>query len=176
MKNLNYRQINPAEIKDNLIRLIASDWMLVTAGTREKFNTMTANWGGMGYLWNKNVAFVFVRPERYTYGFIESTEGFTLTFFDENYRDALNLCGTKSGRDCDKMAEAGLTPLFTGSGLPAFAEARIVVECRKLYSAQLTREAFLDDGPLKTHYNTKDGLHRLYIAEIERVWLRKSES
>ena len=81
MKDLNYRQIDPTEIKDNLIRLIASDWMLVTAGTPEKFNTMTANWGGTGYLWNKNIAFVFVRPERYTYGFMESTEGFSRIFF-----------------------------------------------------------------------------------------------
>lgn len=172
MKDLNYRQIDPTEIKDNLIRLLASDWMLVTAGTPEKFNTMTANWGGTGYLWNKNIAFVFVRPERYTYGFMESTEGFTLTFFDEKYRDALNLCGAKSGRDCNKVAEAGLTPLFTTSGLPAFAEARIVMECRKLYASQLTREAFLDGEPLKTHYSTKGGLHRMYIAEITKCLIR----
>jgi len=174
MKHLGYKQIDPAEISDNLIRLIASDWMLVTAGTPEKFNTMTANWGGMGYLWNKNVVFVFVRPERYTYGFIENTEGFTLTFFDEKYRDALNLCGVKSGRDCDKVAETGLTPFFTQSGYPAFAEARIVLECRKLYANQLTRDAFIDNEPLKSHYSTKGGMHKMYIAEIEKVWVRKS--
>ena len=164
------KEVKASDLTDNLIRLIASDWMLVTAGTREKFNTMTASWGGMGHLWNRNVAFVFVRRERYTYDFIESAEGFTLTFFDENYRDALNLCGTKSGRDCDKVAEAGLTPFFTGSGLPAFAEARIIIECRKLYSAQLTREAFIDSEPLNKHYSAEDKLHKMYIAEIVRVW------
>ncbi|MCK7537157.1 MAG: hypothetical protein MZV63_42425 [Marinilabiliales bacterium] len=73
MKHLGYTQIDPAEITDNLIGLIASDWMLVTAGSSDKFNTMTANWGGAGYLWNKPVVFVFVRPERYTYEFIENT-------------------------------------------------------------------------------------------------------
>jgi flavin reductase (DIM6/NTAB) family NADH-FMN oxidoreductase RutF len=172
MKNLNYTQIDPAEIKDNLIRLIASEWMLVTAGTREKFNTMTANWGGMGYLWNKNVVFVFVRPERYTYGFIESTEGFTLTFFDEKYRDALNLCGAKSGRDCDKVAETGLTPFFTARDYPAFSEARLVLECRKLYADQLTRDAFIDSEPLRTHYSTKGGMHKLYVAEIVGAWIK----
>ena len=172
MKNMGYSQVGPAEIKENLIRLIAADWMLVTAGTPEKFNTMTANWGGTGYLWNKNVVFVFVRPERYTYGFIESTEGFTLTFFDEKYRDALNLCGAKSGRDCDKVKETGLTPHFTALGYPAFTEARLVMECRKLYADQLTREAFIDSEPLKTHYSTKGGMHKLYVAEIERVWVR----
>lgn len=172
MKNLGYIQIVPAEIKDNLIRLIASDWMLVTAGTREKFNTMTANWGGTGYLWNKNVVFVFIRPERYTYEFIESTEGFTLTFFDEKYRDALNLCGAKSGRDCNKVAETGLTPHFTELGFPAFTEARLVLECRKLYADQLTKEAFLDSNPLRIHYTTKGGMHKLYIAEIVGAWTK----
>ena len=172
MKNLNFKQIAPAEINDNLIRLIASDWMLVTAGTPEKFNTMTANWGGTGYLWNKNVVFAFVRPERYTYGFIEDTGGFTLTFFDEKYRDELNLCGTMSGRDCDKVAETGLTPHFTDMGYPAFTEARLVMECRKLYADQLTRDAFIDSEPLKTHYSTKGGLHKMYIAEIVKAWVR----
>jgi flavin reductase (DIM6/NTAB) family NADH-FMN oxidoreductase RutF len=126
----------------------------------------------MGYLWNKNVVFVFVRPERYTYGFIESTEGFTLTFFDEEFRDALNLCGARSGRDCDKVAETGLTPFFTDQGYPAFSEARLVLECRKLYADQLTRETFIDSEPLRTHYNTRGGLHKMYIAEIEKVWTR----
>jgi flavin reductase (DIM6/NTAB) family NADH-FMN oxidoreductase RutF len=172
MKQLNYKQIDPAKISDNLIGLIASDWMLVTAGTREKFNTMTANWGGTGYLWRRPVVFVFVRPERYTYEFIENTDGFTLTFFEEKYRDALNLCGAKSGRDIDKVAETGLTPHFTELGYPAFTEARLVMECRKLYANQLTREAFLYSEPLETHYSTKGGLHKLYIAEIEKVWTR----
>lgn len=174
MKTLNFTLTDPAKLKGNLIKLIASDWMLVTAGTPEKFNTMTANWGGMGYLWNKNVVFVFVRPERYTYEFMEKTDGFTLTFFDEKYRDALNLCGVKSGRNCNKVAEAGLTPYFTESGYPAFAEASLVLECRKLYATQLERDNFLAGEPLNTHYRTKGGLHKLYIAEIESAWIRSA--
>jgi flavin reductase (DIM6/NTAB) family NADH-FMN oxidoreductase RutF len=174
MKTIDYKEVKPSTLKDNLIKLIASDWMLVTAGTREKFNTMTANWGGMGYLWNKNVVFVFIRPERYTYEFIENNEGFTLTFFEEKYRDALNLCGVKSGRNCDKVAETGLTPWFTGSGYPAFAEARTILECRKLYATQLTRDAFLDREPLDSHYRTKGGLHKIYIAEILTCLVRQS--
>lgn len=173
MKHRDFLEVKPSALKDNLIRLIASDWMLVTAGTPEKFNTMTANWGGTGYLWNKNVVFVFVRPERYTYGFIESTVGFTLTFFDEKYRDALNVCGTKSGRDCDKVAETGLTPHFTELGFPAFTEAKLVLECKKMYADQLTKDAFLDSEPLRIHYNTKGGMHKIYIAEIVKAWVRK---
>lgn len=172
MDKPNFTLTDPGKLNDNLIRLIASDWMLVTAGTREKFNTMTANWGGMGYLWNKNVVFIFVRPERYTYEFIESSDGFTLTFFDDRYRDALNLCGIKSGRNCDKVAETGLTPFFTGSGYPAFAEARIVIECRKLYADNLRQEAFIDSVPMKNHYGNNTGMHKLYIAEITGVWIK----
>lgn len=172
MKNLGYKSINPSEINDNLIKLISDDWMLITAGNKDKFNTMTANWGGTGYLWRKQVVFVFVRPERYTFRFMEDSDGFTLSFYDEKYRDALNICGTKSGRDCDKVREAGLTPFFTENGYPAFSEARLMLECRKLYASQLTRDAFLDDEPLRTHYSTKGGLHKLYIAEIVKAWIR----
>jgi flavin reductase (DIM6/NTAB) family NADH-FMN oxidoreductase RutF len=172
MRNAEFRQADPMEIKGNLIRLIASDWMLVTAGSSERFNTMTANWGGTGHLWNKPVVFVFVRPERYTYQFMESSGGFTLSFFDEEYRNALKLCGTKSGRNCDKVAEAGLTPYFTLAGYPAFREARLILECRKLYASHLTSDAFLDTDLLKRHYSTKGGLHRVYIAEIVAAWIR----
>lgn len=172
MKPLNYTKIQPTSIDGNLIKKIESDWMLVTAGDRHKFNTMTANWGGVGYLWNKHVVFVFVRPERYTYQFIEDSAGFTLCFFDDTYRGALNLCGAKSGRDCDKVAEAGLTPHFTELGFPAFSEARLVLECRKLYADRLSQGSFLDDEPLKIHYSTRGGIHKMYIAEIVRVWVK----
>lgn len=85
--------------------------MLVTAGNAEKFNMMTASWGGLGFLWNRPVAFVFIRPQRYTFDFVERNEGFTLSFFGEEYRKVLQLCGTKSGREIDKVAETKLTPL-----------------------------------------------------------------
>lgn len=173
MENVGYKQIKPSKVEGNLIDLIASDWMLVTAGNSPKFNTMTASWGGVGHLWNKAVAFVFVRPERYTFQFMESSEGFTLSFYDEAYRDALNICGTKSGRDCDKVAEAGLTAHFTESGYPVFTEARLIMECRKLFATMLEKEDFIDTGLLKAHYTIKGGLHKLYIAEIKKVWLKK---
>ena len=172
MKKPGHKSINPSEITDNLIKLISDDWMLITAGKKEKFNTMTANWGGTGYLWRKPVVFVFVRPERYTFGFVENSDGFTLSFYDEKYRDVLNLCGTKSGRDCDKVSEAGLTSFFTDNGYPAFTEARLILECRKLYASQLNRDAFIDNEPLQAHYSTKGGLHKLYIAEIVKAWIR----
>jgi flavin reductase (DIM6/NTAB) family NADH-FMN oxidoreductase RutF len=87
-----FRTISPGEMEDNVFKTIGSDWMLVTAGSRESFNTMTAAWGGMGFLWNKNVCFIFIRPQRYTYSFIEKAETFTLSFFDEEYRKIRQRC------------------------------------------------------------------------------------
>lgn len=172
MKTPEYKLIKPDEIEGNLIKIIEKDWMLVTAGDEEAINTMTANWGGVGYLWNKPVVFVFIRPERYTYGFVEKNEGFTLTFFNESFRNALNLCGTKSGRDCNKIADAGLTPFFTEAGYPAFKEASLIIECRKLYADMLSKEAFIDSEPLEMHYKTKGNIHKMYIAQIEKVWVK----
>ncbi|MCD8186883.1 MAG: flavin reductase, partial [Rikenellaceae bacterium] len=74
------------------------------------FNTMTASWGAMGFLWNKPVAFVFVRPERYTFEFMEEYSAFTLSFMGKDQRHALKVCGSQSGRDSDKIADAGLKP------------------------------------------------------------------
>ena len=108
MKKTNYEILG----KEDALNLIGKQWMLVTAGTSEKFNTMTASWGGLGWLWNKPVAFVFIRPERYTHGFIEASDCMTLSFYGEEYREALKICGTKSGRDTDKVAATGLTPIM----------------------------------------------------------------
>jgi flavin reductase (DIM6/NTAB) family NADH-FMN oxidoreductase RutF len=172
MKELGFKLIKSEDIDGNLIKMIEKEWMLVTAGNEAAINTMTANWGGVGYLWNKPVVFVFIRPERYTYGFVEENSGFTLTFFDESFRKALNLCGTKSGRDCNKIAEAGLTPYFTEAGNPAFEEASLIIECRKLYAETLSKDAFIDSEPLEMHYRTKGNIHKMYIAEIEKVWVK----
>lgn len=164
------KHIKPEEITDNVIKLIGKDWMLVTAGRPGDYNTMTASWGGAGFLWNKPVVLVFVRPERHTYGFMEREDVFTLSFFDEKYRKALSLCGTKSGRDTDKAAETGLTPVETSNGSIAFSQARLVLECRKLYVSDLKSEKFLDKTILEKCYDSAHGgLHRVYVAEITGV-------
>lgn len=161
-----FRQIQPTDIPDNIFKLIADDWMLVTAGTPEHFNTMTANWGGMGELWFRKVCFCFVRPSRYTYEFMENSDVFTLTFFGKEYRKALSICGSKSGRDTDKMAETGLTPIAGDTeGTTAFDEARIIVECRKIYFQDIDPKNFLSDSIAENYPGLTD-LHRMYIGEI----------
>lgn len=165
-------KIEPKDINENVIRLIGDEWMLVTAGDREKFNMMTASWGSMGFLWNKPVVMVFVRPQRYTFEFTEKRDTFTLSFFDERYRRALNVCGSVSGRDTDKVKESGLTPYFTEAGNPAFEEASLVLECRKLYADFLKEEAFTERKIVDVQYGQKD-FHKMYVAEIINAWVRK---
>ena len=151
-------------------RLIGKDWMLITAGTPEKFNCMTASWGGIGYLWNKPVAFVFVRPNRYTREFIDRETGLTLTIMPEQYRQDLVYCGRNSGRDVDKMASTALEPVATESGLVTYRDARYVLECRKMFRAPLHREDFLDWSEVfPTMYADDNPLHLLYICEITHV-------
>ena len=167
-----FAEIKPEQITDNTFKLIGKDWMLITAGSPESYNTMTASWGGLGVLWNKDVCFCFVRPSRYTYDFMEKADSFTLSFFDEQYREALKLCGTKSGRDIDKAAATGLTPISgITAGTTCFSEASIVVECRKIYFQDLIPENFLDPS-IEDSYNGSD-YHRMYIGEIAKIRIKK---
>lgn len=163
------KEIRPEEVKDNPFTLIGKDGMLVTAGEPASFNTMTASWGGLGVLWGKNVCFSVIRPVRYTYTFIERSDAYTLCFFEERYKDALTLCGTKSGRDTDKVAATGLTPALD-DGPIYFREARLVFQCRKLYFQDLIPANFKDRA-LETFYPQKD-YHRLYVGEITRCLAR----
>jgi flavin reductase (DIM6/NTAB) family NADH-FMN oxidoreductase RutF len=138
--------------------------MLITAGSRESFNTMTASWGGMGVIWNKKVCFCVVRPTRHTRLFTDSSSYFTLSFFEEQYREVLNYCGTHSGRDVNKIKETRLTPLF-GDDTIYFAEARLVFQCKKMYYQDIDPGNFLDPTIDKRNYPLKD-YHRLYVGEI----------
>lgn len=158
------KKIDIYSINDNTFKLIADDWFLLSAGGIDKFNMMTASWGGFGELWHKKVCFTFVRPQRFTYQFMEENDSFTLNFFDENYRDALNFCGIESGRKVDKAKKTRLTPVVGESGAVYFEEARLVIECRKLYYHDLKPDNFLVDA-IKKEY-PKEDYHRMYIGEI----------
>ena len=166
---MKFIEISPEAITDNTFKLIGKDWMLVTAGTETFFNTMTAAWGGLGVLWDKKICFCVIRPTRYTYTFMEKSEDFTLSFFEERYRDVLSYCGTKSGKDVNKVAQTGLTPVFD-AGAIFFSEARLVMVCRKIYTQDMVPGNFLDSG-MNKFYPGKD-YHRMYVGEI-RQCLRK---
>lgn len=159
-----FKTIKPTAVGDNVFKLIDKDWMLITAGSIKSWNTMTASWGGLGVLWNKPVAFAFVRPTRHTYGFMERAGRFTLSFFPERYRKALAFCGTHSGRDTDKAAATGLAPLAVAPGAVSFKQARLVLVCRKLYTTDIDPARFVD--PKIDRLYPKKDYHRLYVGEI----------
>lgn len=161
------RNIDPKQIAQNPFSMIGDQWMLITAGSGEKCNTMTASWGGVGVLWQAPVATCYVRPQRYTKQFLDAEEYFTLTFFGEEYRDALKLCGTKSGRDVDKVKECGFTVKTAACGAPYFEEAELVIVCRKRYVQDFDPAAIPDDVKEK-QYPNKD-YHTMYIGEILEV-------
>ena len=163
---INFAKTDLHRIDENVFKLIGSDWMLLTAGMGKSFNMMTASWGGMGVLWNKPVTYIFVRPTRYTYEFIEKNKTYSLSFFDEKYRKALNLCGTKSGRDIDKVKESGLTPVVSENGIVHFKEAKLVLECTKLYYQDIDPAHFLDPAINKLYDND---YHRMYIGQIIKI-------
>ena len=165
-----FEEIKPAALAENAIKLIGYDWMLITAGEEQRYNTMTASWGSMGMLWNKPVMFIFIRPQRYTYEFVELEEKFTCSFFDEKYRSKLNFCGTYSGRDCNKVEEVNLTPMFSGDYI-SFEEARIIMECRKIYYQDINPDCFVLPG-IQKHYPDND-YHRMYIGEIISLKVKK---
>lgn len=164
------KRIEIKDLTENFFETISKEWMLITAGTPEHFNPMTASWGGIGFLWNKPVAFVFIRPERYTYEFAEKNEYLTLSFLGDENRQIHNICGSKSGRDTDKVQETGLKPLPTPEGNITFEQSRLTLECRKLYSRMLEPESFIDKQPLEKWYSENNGMHKMYIVEIVNVW------
>ena len=157
-------------VEMNPFTKIGKEWMLITAGDEKKANTMTASWGGVGVLWGKNVAFIFVRDSRYTKEFIDANEFFSITFLSGQYRDALNYCGSHSGRDEDKFAAAGLT-LATRHNISYVDEGNFVLLCEKMSATRITEDSFLLPEIKEKWY--KDGdMHTMYVAEIIDILAR----
>ncbi len=151
----------------NPFELIGRDWMLVTAKKQNQINTMTASWGGLGVMWGKNVAYVVIRPQRYTKEFVDGAEAFSLTFFEEAFKQKLSYLGTVSGREEDKIQKSGLT-VAMHEQIPYFDEGKLVLFCKKLYAQPMGEAYFLDKQSQQQWYPQKD-YHTLYIAEIIHI-------
>ncbi len=161
-----FRETTVKDLKTSPVKMIADDWALLTAGEMGDFNTMTVSWGGVGELWSRDVAFVFVRPQRYTYEFMEKSDCFTLSFFGGDCKKELGVCGSKSGRDTDKCAATGLVPMAADGGV-TFKQAKTVLVCKKIAYQDLDPSGFLDPSIMDT-YALKD-YHRMYVGAIEKV-------
>lgn len=164
------KKINIKELKESAVSLFDDRWALITAGTENSYNTMTASWGALGELWNKDVCFCFIRPQRYTYEFTEKEDFFTVSFFSDEYKKALAFCGRNSGRDVDKAKETGLTPKAI-DGSMSFEQAEIVLLCKKLAFQDIKPEGFIDPTIDNTCYAAKD-YHRMYIGEIVKCYIK----
>ena len=162
-----FKEINIKEVKENVVDLLDKQWGLVTAGTADGFNTMTVSWGAIGELWGKDMATIYIRPQRYTEEFLNANDYFTLSFYPADKKQALGICGTKSGRDIDKVAETGFTPCFNEAA-PYFAEAKLVLICRKLAKSRFNPEEIIDKSIIPDNYPEND-FHYIYYGEIEKV-------
>ncbi len=153
MKEIFYK-----DLKINPFTLIGDEWMLITAGNQDKYNTMTASWGQMGALWSHGggspVVTIYVRPQRYTKEFVDSNKYFTLTFFSKEYKKDLAYLGSHSGRNEDK-------------------EAKLVLICEKVYAQDILEENFINKDIISEHYQKKD-FHTMYIGLIKKVLINEN--
>lgn len=165
-----FNEIKTEELNKSPFELIGSDWMLITAEKDGKANAMTASWGGLGVMWGKNVAYTVIRPQRYTKEFIESSDTFSLSFFDKSYKKQLSYMGSVSGRDEDKISKSNLTVAHE-DGTPYFEEADLVIICKKLYAQDFKPEFFIEKENNEKWYPNKD-YHKLYISEVKKILKR----
>jgi len=170
MKEIDYKKM-----KFNPFNLIGDEWMLVTAGNEKGCNTMTASWGHLGCLWGNNdpTAVIYLRPSRYTKEFVDSEEYFTLCIMDKDFKRQMAYLGTTSGRDEDKIAKVGLTPVYA-EGTTYFAEAKLVLICKKMFHQELKEEGFCYQETIDKDYPKRD-FHTMYVGKIVKVLARDDE-
>jgi flavin reductase (DIM6/NTAB) family NADH-FMN oxidoreductase RutF len=175
-KNLHMKEISYKDLVINPFDLIGKEWMLVTAGNEESgCNTMTASWGHLGCLWGHNdpTAIIYLRPSRYTKEFVDRECYFTLCIMDESFKKQMAYLGSVSGRDEDKIANAGLTPVYEDD-TTYFAEAKMVLICKKLYQSELQEDGFIYQDIVTDNYPQHD-FHTMYIGKIEKILVRDEE-
>ena len=167
---MSFEQISPLDLKENVFELLSRDCLLLTTEKDGKANTMTVGWGGIGVMWGKNVVFIAVRPERYTYEILESTEYFSLSAVTDDKKTAIAYCGKKSGRDTDKLSDCSLS-LLHWNDTPYIAESKIVFNCKKLSKTPLSPSNFPTDSNIPDRWYG-GGYHSLFIGEIESIFVK----
>lgn len=171
MKTINYK-----EMKFNPFTMVGNEWMLVTAGNEQTgCNTMTISWGHLGSLWGNNdpTAVIYLRPSRYTKKFVDEEEYFSLCVMDKSFKKEMTYLGTASGRDEDKIAKTGITPVYADNTV-YFAEAKLVFICKKIYAGEMQEKDFISQTPIKEWYPLRD-YHTLYVGKIEKILARDDE-
>ncbi len=163
----NFNIIKPENISANIFDLIANQWGLLCAGNMKNYNMMTISWGLFGELWHKKIVTVFVRPQRYTYEFMEHNDYFTINFFSHSMKNVLELCGNESGKNIDKMGLKELTPVLYKNKTVFFEESNLIIICKKVYTDNLNPDNFLDNSIMDNY--PKKNYHKFYMGEIIEV-------
>lgn len=158
--------MNNVEFETEVFSRFDERWALVCAGNRESFNAMAVSWGGLGTLWSRPAATVYVKPIRYTWEFLQKNDYFTVIFLPDRLKKAVGIMGSHSGRDCDKVALANLTPVFLENGV-TFAEAETTLVCRKMYTQDMTRSTMPEDV-IERYYTTEEP-HTVFIGQVMQV-------
>ncbi len=166
-----FKEIRADGIGGNLIKRIRDQWMLIGAGTKGRANSMIGSWGLMGEMWGRDVAVCVVRPQRFTYEFMETNGTYALSFLPGEYRSVLNSFGTRSGREINKVEGGPLTPAYRQGAL-YYEEAELVLFCRKLYYQDFDQNLFLDKAIVDSCYGDGD-FHRAYYGEILEVLVKE---
>ncbi len=165
-----YKQVNAESIPGNIIKLLSQDWMLITVADGDNVDMLTTTWGGLGSLFGKSVAFCFVDSKSAICALMEKSDTYTLTFYTEAYRNALQYCSKDSGSELNKVEASGLTPVSMPSGAKAFKEAWMIVECRKLLSQTLNEDSIVSGNVRKDCGGEKS--NHLFVGEIVGVWIK----
>ena len=165
-----FKHVDVTTLPDNFIRAISEEWMLIAAGDEKAYNMMTASWGFVGQMWGKRCAVAAIRPSRYTKQFVDNSDVFTLSFYGDDAKKTIHaVCGKQSGRDIDKAAACGLTPVFSDGGV-YFDKARLVLVCKKLYTSKMEPEKIIDKSIEKWYDND---YHVFYIGEITACYVNE---
>ena len=161
------------DLDKSFSELIGKRYALVTASSDGELNMMTASWGSMGIMWNKNIVNMVVRPSRHTYKLLCNNDYFTLNFLAEGNDEIYKFCGTKSGRDYNKATETGLIPVELDNSVFAFDKSEYVFVCKKLYAQPMSRDYFINSDYGKKTY-PDDDIHTMFIAEIEKIYVKSN--
>ncbi len=166
-----FKEIKITDIKENAVDLLKNQWALVTAGNKESLNTMTVSWGALGELWGLDMVTAYIRPQRYTKEFLDREDYFTLSVYPEELKSIHGVCGSKSGRDVDKVKECNLTPDFSEKA-PFFDEAKLVIVCKKVAVGKFEPEQFIDKEVMESNYPSND-FHYIYYGAVEKVLIKE---
>jgi flavin reductase (DIM6/NTAB) family NADH-FMN oxidoreductase RutF len=171
-----FKQISPEEISDNVFTLVGKDYFAITAGKKDRYNSMIGSGGGLGVLFKKPVTWCIIRADRHTLEIIEKERTYTMSFFPDKYKKQMLFLGSKSGKDSKKMEEVKLTGVRTPSGDMSFKEARLIIECKLTGITIPDPDDFYiqeDRDAIKEAYKEENHYRKYIFGEITHVWAKK---